>query len=409
MARQKDELGVWLGGRKVAVLTRSGKPGHVSSRYTEEALAEWRLNSPVLSCSLPLQERPADATSFFRGLLPEGEALRVLAQKANVVVTDTFGLLSRYGRDVAGALVIGSEAPAISDFAAEPMTTGKLEAAIDDLDLNPLGAIDESELSLAGVQDKILLVRDGSGWARPLYGMPSTHIMKVNDFAHPGLVRAEGQCLDLARSVGLTTVKTEFEVIGDRDCLFVSRYDRETVGDRVERIHQEDVCQAMAIDPMSQRRAKYEDGGGPGFVDVARLLDQYARLPEAELDRLVEVVTFTVLIGNADAHGKNLSFLHEDGEHISLAPLYDTVPTVLWPKLRTEGAMVIGAQPELAEVTLGAIGREAVRWNHPEARALEVAESMIGRVQESLNRGVIPEGSPVTDFVRSRAEQLIAG
>lgn len=79
----------------------------------------------------------------------------------------------------------------------------------------------------------------------------------------------------------------------------------------VRRMHQEDLCQALAIDPRGQRgRAKYERAGGPSLRQAAELLDTYSPDPQAELDRLARIVAFTVLIGNADAHGKNLALLH---------------------------------------------------------------------------------------------------
>ncbi len=63
------------------------------------------------------------------------------------------------------------------------------------------------------------------------------------------------------------------------------------------------------------------------------------------------MVAFTVTIGNADAHGKNLGFVHRQPGAVSLAPLYDTVPTVLWPNLRTRRAMTVNHQRELSSIT----------------------------------------------------------
>jgi len=55
-------------------------------------------------------------------------------------------------------------------------------AAVDALPDTPLGVLDDSELSLAGMQDKLPLVRTdaGCGWGRPVGGYPSTHILKVD-------------------------------------------------------------------------------------------------------------------------------------------------------------------------------------------------------------------------------------
>lgn len=220
-------------------------------------------------------------------------------------------------------------------FGVEQLDPAGLEQAVEELDDHPLGSHDDSELSLAGLQDKLLLVKlEDGNWGRPLHGRPSTHIVKADDPYRPGVVEAEAHCLALAKAIGLTTIDIELEQVGERNCLIVSRFDRSGGVDAVHRVHQEDLCQALAIDPDdNRRRAKYERAGGPGLKQAAQLLDSYSHDPLDQLDRLVAIATFTVLIGNADAHGKNLALVHPDPEHVELAPLYDTVPTVLWPKL----------------------------------------------------------------------------
>ncbi|HEX5983259.1 MAG TPA: HipA N-terminal domain-containing protein, partial [Solirubrobacterales bacterium] len=228
MARRNRYLGVWLDGLRVARLERAGDG--IRCRYTEEGLALGPLNSPLLSCSLPLDPRPLDALPFCAGLLPEGQALQTLAEQAGLPAGDAFGLLARYGRDVAGALVIvpGDEEPDPGQFGAEPYDAETLAGAVADLDDFPLGAHDDSELSLAGIQDKLLLVRlaDGS-WGRPTGGRPSTHILKRDDLRFPGLIEAEAHCLILARAAGLTATDVELTELASHPCLIVSRYDRE--------------------------------------------------------------------------------------------------------------------------------------------------------------------------------------
>lgn len=404
MARKGDRLRVWLGETEIAVLTSKDRLGRLTCRYTEDALTEWSLNAPLLSCSLPLSDRPVDATAFFRGLLPEGDALRILAERANVTTSDVFSLLDHYGRDVAGAVVVSREDPGERKTGMQVLSESELEDAVDSLAENPLGAIDESELSLAGLQDKILLVKTRQGWARPLGGTPSTHILKVDDLRFPGLVRAEKECLDLARSIGLTTVDAEIINVGDRDCLVVSRFDRLGQGADLKRIHQEDLCQAVGLDPIQQNgRIKYERYGGPGFKDMASVLDRYSAEPSAQMEKLVQIITFTVAIGNADAHGKNLAFLHPSPEAITLAPLYDTVPTRLWPKLRAEAAMSVGGQPDIENITINAIVREAQRWPLNEDKAIAAAE----KTADALLDLTSSRSTSVDSYVHDRATKLL--
>lgn len=147
--------------------------------------------------------------------------------------------------------------------------------------------------------------------------------------------------------------------------------------------------------------------GGPSLRQAVALLDAYAVDPAQQLERLAAVVTFTVLIGNADVHGKNLALLHPTPENVSLAPLYDTVPTILWPKLRSEAAMAIGAQVMLSDVTIDDIVRECRAWSLPEELARAAAMETIETVIDAIDRELIPPSSALTAFVRRRAEQLI--
>lgn len=409
MPRKTNRLGIWLGDTKVAELEQRRAP-EIRCVYTEEALNAWPLNTPVVSCSLPLGSNAQNALPFCKGLLPEGQALATMAAQAGLAANDSFGLLARYGRDVAGALVVGEEEPEPRRYGVDPYDDESLAQAIGELDDYPLGAHDDSELSLAGLQDKLLLADLGDGrWGRPLHGRPSTHILKVEDRRFPNLNAAEAMCLELAKAAGLTSIESRLETIGEIPCLIVSRYDRRVADGGVERIHQEDLCQATGIDPApgpGGRSAKYERYGGPGLRNAAQLLDVWSANPDQELDQLVAIVTFTVLIGNADAHAKNLSFLHPAPGEISLAPIYDTVPTALWPSLRTEAAMSVGAQVDLPAVTLDDIGREAEAWKHPAERAREIAQSTIAKVLAATDAGAVHADSDLAALVRARAAQL---
>lgn len=409
MPRKVEQLGVWLGDARIAVLEQRRRY-EISCRYTDQALERWAANLPVVSCSLPVGDRREDALPFCRGLLPEGRALEAAAQRARVSVIDVFALLAHFGRDIAGALVISDVEPVERHPDVMPYVEGQLDEEVENLPDRPLALHDDSELSLDGLQNKLLLVRlPGGGWARPVHGYPSTHILKTDDARHPGLVEAEAACLDLARAVALTTVATELLDIGDTRCLIVSRFDRRAAvgGALPARIHQEDICQATAIDPSRNHgRAKYQRHGGPSFTQIAGLLNAYAADPQEQLDKLVAIMTFNVLIGNADAHGKNLALLHEPIDTISLAPLYDTVPTLLWPKLRSDSAMSINHREDLREVAMSDIVAEASSWGYSAARARRAAETLVERALAVVSESEMHTAT--ADLVRARGERLSA-
>lgn len=398
---KRSPLHVWLYGTRVAELTSTG-PGQISCRYTPEALDRWDLNTALLSCALPLRRHVhRDAARYFRGLLPEGAALAALAAQAGVPTYDTFGLLARYGRDVAGAVVIAPEPTAPRPGHVAPYGPGELAGDVAGIEEHPLALHDDSQLSLPGLQNKLLLVATDAGWGRPAEGFPSTHILKVEDRRYPGLAQLEAAALRLARQVGLTTIDVRVETHADVECLIVSRFDRTPTG----RLHQEDSCQALDRDAEAARgRGKYQAHGGPSFVDVAGLLDTFAADPTGQLRRLLAVATFTVAIGNADAHGKNLSLLHTAPGVVELAPLYDTVPTALWPKLDTAAAMTVNDVPRLAAVTRADLRAEAARWRLDTDSVETVLTATLAKLAAAAADPDMPD--PLAAHVQQRCAEL---
>ncbi len=407
MARGPRQLQVWLYGGHVADITTPG-PGRVACRYTTEALDTWPGGTPLLSCSMPLAaKRYNNAGLWFRGLLPEGRALQAMADRARVPTYDTFALLARFGRDVAGAVVVAEEDPGTRPGDVEPYTSDALDQEVAGLEDRPLALYDDSELSLPGLQNKLLLIELADGWGRPVGGRPSTHILKAEDRRFPGLVTMEAACSRLARAAGLTSIDATVVRFAALDCLIVSRYDRRVEDGTVVRTHQEDASQALGIDPeANEGRGKYEHAGGPSFAKIAELLDTYALDPLDELSRLMAAMTFTVAIGNGDAHGKNVAFVHDPPGQLRLAPLYDTVPTVMWPNLPERAAMFVNGRPTLAAVTPEDLAAEARRWRLPAERAQAAAERTLRTLIEAAEAdGSIPD--KLAAYVTGRCRDLL--
>lgn len=409
MADRPETLTVTYRDTTIAEL-HEPRPMHLACRYTSDALARWPVNTPVISCSLPLVPEAQDATVWVEGLLPEGDARALIASRFKVSSADAWMLLAHLGRDVAGALQIHTDAAELDrPEAVAPLTRAELEEAVDGLPRHPLDIRDDSELSLAGIQNKMTLVAMPDGnWGRPVGGYPSTHILKVEDRRYPGLADLEHACLQLAAEVGLTTVTSHVETIAGLPCMIVSRYDR-VVGasGTVTRVHQEDLCQATGRSPSARRgRGKYERDGGPSFLDAAQLLRQWG--PRGEREQLVKAMVFTVLIGNADAHGKNLSLLHPEPGQIRLAPLYDTVPTALFDRLPTRCAMTINSVFEdLAKVTRNDLVAEAAgrrKWGLPATVIEELVDSVCAEAVTATQTVDVPDA--LTDHIERRAAEL---
>ena len=406
---KRPPLRCWWNGLHVADFEQTAKNGaRLRCRYTAEALNRFAGNAPLLSCSLPVGSKPMDATNFLHGLLPEGQALDALARRAKAATYDTYALLAAAGRDCAGALIITADAepPEARPGRVEPYDDSTFTAEVDELEDNPLGLHDDSELSIAGLQNKLLLVDLGDGWwGRPVHGYPSTHILKAEDLRHPGLVRAEAASLTLAHDVGLTAARPQVVTANGRDCIIIVRYDRNVIDGVVHRVHQEDACQALDIDAdQFGRKGKYERNGGPSLRQVADLLDRYADNRTHELHTLVRQLTYTTVVGNADWHGKNLSVLHDMEGRIRLAPLYDTVPTRFFPQIKAQGAVNVAGEFNVDRITVDQIAKEATTWGLPLSDARDIATSTVEALREAA-----PSRPLIADYIVARAEHLLNG
>lgn len=378
-----EELSIWLHGIAVARISKSG--ARVRITYTTEAIEKFELGTPLLSLSLPLAPEPYSqgvTKAFLDGLLPEGEPRRIIAREVGVPAEDTFGLIRALGRDCAGALVIQpahDRAPSrLNARNAERLTQEALAALIRNLRSAPLGIGDRVRISLAGVQEKLLLTRrpDGS-WGRPVDGTPSTHILKPEIDAYPKMVENELFCMRLARNLGLDVAAAEMTVVAGRKVLVVERFDR-IVSDKgaVKRIHQEDFCQATGAPPSR----KYEEDGGPPLRTIAGVLQTVA--PSGSVEAFLSAVTLNVVIGNGDAHAKNFSLVHDVPGRMRLAPLYDLVSTLHYGDNRL--AMRIDGLSRMDRVTARRIVDEGVRWGLSRRRASEIVDDILGRTPAAI-------------------------
>jgi serine/threonine-protein kinase HipA len=287
-----------------------------------------------LSLGLPLRSEPfddAECRPFFAGLLPEGEFLKSIARAFQVSADNPFSVLSEIGGECAGAVSLAppdTAPPFASSAPPSWLSEAELGNLIAELPGRPLliGIDDEGEgvrLSLAGARDKLPVLARNSQLGVTRGNPPSTHILKIPIADVDGMVANEAFCMALAAELGLTTAQAVPIHVAGHEALLVTRYDRERSGERIHRIHQEDLCQALACVPAQ----KYEAEGGPGVRACSTLLRNRSAAPAVDLLSLLDALIFSLLIGNADAHSKNYSLLLEDDDSPRLAPLYDLLST----------------------------------------------------------------------------------
>lgn len=301
---------------------------------------------PPLSHSLPLDGDPAPPVvhAYFGGLLPEGEPRRLLARRLGVSERNDFALLGALGGDCAGAITLAPPgSPSGGEEPIDWLDDARLAELIATLPDQPMLADEDGEirLSLAGAQDKLpVVVETSSGRIGLTSGRtPSTHILKMPIARFPGTVVNEAFCLAFGYRLGVPTVEAWPRRAGDHAYLLVGRYDRLHRADGVERLHQEDFCQALGVP--SER--KYEVEGGPSLADCFALVRRATSVPAKHTLMLLDAVGLNFLVGNHDAHGKNFS-LRRSRERTELAPFYDILSTVAYSGLARKAAMGIGGE-----------------------------------------------------------------
>ena len=349
---EPDALRAWWGSEPVGTLYRDAQ-GRMGFRYDERWLRD---RNEAVSVSLPPRPEPFEpdtlrAHRFFANLLPEGAARASIVRQLRVADTD-FDLLRAIGDECAGALSILAEGRVPSNDASYRELDGAaFERLVRTRGLLPGEGVREvrrPRLSLAGAQDKCALHRAGDVWLEPLGGAPSTHILKFESPGFANVLVYEAFLTALARRVGLPVVDVELgRVASGARFLSVRRYDRAPLGGAaVERLHQEDFCQALGIG----HERKYEADGGPTFSDCLELVRSRSVDPIVDAEHLLAWQVFNAVAGNSDGHAKNLSLLYAPDAGARLAPFYDLVCTRAIVRVDTRLAFSIGGQRRPADL-----------------------------------------------------------
>jgi serine/threonine-protein kinase HipA len=388
----RGPLALWIYGTHIATLS-GDESGRLALAWTDAAYDRWGVRSRVVSHLLPVTNRPTETHParvkvFIDGLLPEGHTRTNYAFEAGLRSEDTFGLIARYGRDTAGALVfqpLGAPEPVrIGHYVplSEREVADRLREAERFAPPHADGrGLDSS--TLAGLQPKIVLHHEDGRWLACLDGAPSTWILKL---AHPAnspcadVIDTEVLSLDLARASGLRSARARIVSFDGMRAIAVERYDRHRGPAGLERSHQEDLAQAIGANTEDPARKFQRGNRSPSLQQAAQVLRDGGSDP----DDLLRLVTFNYLIGNIDAHAKNISFLrHPDGT-ATLAPAYDTAMHLHHEMERPWSALDINSKFVYADIAVDDVIGEGRSWGLAATRAVRIVRDQLEATREAL-------------------------
>lgn len=302
-------------------------------RYGLEYAPSWLDGEgfPISPCLKPGECASESVRRFLANLLPEGRWLEELSVSSHISRSNVFGLIAAIGAETAGALSFkmgdGLEDGLPTSF--RPVTSDELAERISQRRNLSIAVWDgKPRLSVAGVQDKLpLLIRADGQMGFGEGNLASTHILKFGTDRALHLVINEYVCMQLARAVKLPVADVSLARFGE-PVLVVRRFDREFAGDTVVRRHLIDGCQMLDLPPTYKYERPFGKGGDAAVIrSGANLPDLFTscrlcRVPAAAMRDMLNWVLFQLLLGNSDAHGKNISFFVGPAG-IDMAPAYD--------------------------------------------------------------------------------------
>lgn len=411
-------LSAWINGQRV------GQWRLLASGETEFIYDVAWISSPggrPLSLSMPLVKGPLKGPSvrnYFDNLLPDSVSIRErLAAHFRTQTTGAFDLLQAIGRDCVGAVQLLGEDEMPHDvetIQGKPLGPEDVEQLLlQTVDSGAWGSRmeeDELRISLAGAQEKTALLWHDQQWVRPHGATPTTHILKLPmglvghrkaDFGTS--VENEWLCLNILAQYGLPVPRSAILVFGTQKVLAVERFDRRlhTSGQWLMRLPQEDFCQALGL----PSHLKYEADGGPGLVDLAKVL-RHSIASQVDLATLLTTQILFWLLAAPDGHAKNFSIHLLPQGRFRLTPLYDVMS--IWPvegkgpnqfsRFRTKLAMGLAGKSKhylLKDIQRRHFNTMASRCFHgPDAEALiQNVIALTPRVIERVG-STLPAGFP---------------
>jgi serine/threonine-protein kinase HipA len=257
---------------------------------------------------------------WFSNLLLEGRLREWIADGRGVSADREMELLAQVGHDLPGAVRVLPEDTVPDDTPVDEAVPA---------DARGLTA-NEWRFSLAGVQLKYSMLRQGDRLTLPAFGVGGDWIVKLPDRLHTEVPRNEFAMMRLAAAAGIDVPDIRLVHRDELPDLPASAWpEREPWAFAVRRFDRADDRSLIHIEDLAQVRGFYPDDKYNGtYETVAALI--YRRRDLSALREFARRLVFTILITNGDAHLKNWSLIYRNPRIPTLAPAYDLVSTGMY-------------------------------------------------------------------------------
>lgn len=378
-------------------------------------------SGPHLSINMPYSTDEYSGrrvSTWFDNLLPDNPQVRKgMAEEAGTSM-GVFPLLTHFGFDLPGAVQV--VAPDSMDLLNDreqsylQITRASIGERLRELEKSEAQnrirswAASEEHWSLGGMQAKIALRRFEGLWYECTGASASNVIVKPGACGLENQALVEFATMRLAKKCGIPCAKTSIESFDGTEAIIVDRYDRfiSPGSGSVIRIHQEDLCQAMAIAPSK----KYAADGGPSSLQIMSLLEQAEGNSRR---RFADALLYNYLTASTDAHAKNYSLLHPGPGRSMLAPLYDVASAAPFMKKGKPYhlAMSIGGENRVGWLRRSSLQRfaetHALDLGALIERTDELAETIVQNLDAALDDLPKREGiDRISELMRVRITAL---
>jgi serine/threonine-protein kinase HipA len=344
-----ETLSVFLNRKPLGLMTLEGKGDRYGLAYAQSWLEG---GGYAISPHLKTGECESEKVKrFLSNLLPEGKWLEELSVDNRISKSNIFGLIALIGAETTGALTFQydgadqySRPTEFLEVGAEELTeriAQRQRISIANWDGKP-------RQSVAGVQDKLpIMIRPDGTMGFGEGELASTHILKFGRRPDMHMIINEFICMNLAELVRLPVAKVSLQRFGE-PVLVVERFDRRRLGDKVDRLHLIDGCQMLDLPPTCKYERPFGTSGEGARIRTGVSLPKLfaacrnCRIPAMAIRDLLNWTLFQMLIGNSDAHGKNISFFVGKAG-IDVAPSYDLLNIDIYgDEFERDLAMAVG-------------------------------------------------------------------